>query len=106
MFGAIGEIRGMNQAECHRRQHVFLFPPSRDFTDQGRGVPFTEERDIAFRIEPFLQEGDLRAFAGAIDSLNDKELSGESVFPVHFHGGGHQLFWPLLSGAAFYLPGH
>ena len=90
-LGSVCKVRGMNQAESHRRQHLLLFASSGDFANQGGRVPFTEERHVSFGFEPFLQQRDLRAFSGAINTLDDKQLSGEPVLPVHLHRRRHLM---------------
>src|SRR6266849_5310186 len=79
MIEPAGKVGCVQQAERRRRQaFVFLSPFGRVF-DQLRGVPLREEDSMAFRLQPLVQQQQLRAFAGPIDAFDGDQFPGVGV---------------------------
>src|SRR5437016_1069273 len=79
MIKAAGEVGRVQQTECRRRQaFVFLSPFGRVF-DQLRGVPLREEDSMTFRLQPLVQQEQLRALPGPVDTLDDDQFSWVGV---------------------------
>jgi hypothetical protein len=89
LFGAVGEVGGVNQAERHRRQHALLLAPPGHVTNERRRIPFAEKRPVPCRFQPFLEQGQLRALAGPVDALNDEETSRNAMLAIDLHRSNH-----------------
>ena len=85
MLGTIGKIGRVDQAEGHRRQHLFLLAPFGDVVHQRGGVPLAEVDDVTLRLQPLLQQRELRALARSIDPFDDEQPPRKAVFTEHFH---------------------
>src|SRR6266513_1289606 len=79
MIEPAGKVGRVQQTECRRCQaFVFLSPFGRVF-DQLRGVPLREENAMAFGLQPLVQQEQLRALPGPVDTLDDDQFSGVGV---------------------------
>ena len=76
----VGEVGRVNQAERHGRQHFLDLASLGGSAHDGRRVPFREHGDQVLAVEPLAQQVNLRALAGAIDALDDDQLS--RILPV------------------------
>ena len=75
-LAAIGEIRGVQQRKCRRRQQPALFPAARGGLHQRRRIPFREMDAISADFQPALQQIELRALSRAVDSFDDDQCAG------------------------------
>ena len=76
MIEPAGKVGGVEQAERRRRQAFVFLSPFGRVLDQLRGVPFGEEDFMAFRLQPLVQQQQLRALARPIDALDDDQFPG------------------------------
>ena len=82
---AVREIRGVDQAEGRRREHLLLLAALGNVPDQGGGVPLAEHHAVTLGLQPLVKEHQLGGFPGPIDPLDDKQLSREPVLAVALH---------------------
>lgn len=79
-FIAVGEVRGVNQAEGGRREKLGLFPLAGRTFHQLGGIPFAEKNLQPLLFEPAFEEIDLRGFAGTIQPLDCDQAPGKTEF--------------------------
>ena len=71
---AIGEVRGVEQAERHRGERVLFLARLGGGLHQGGRVPFGDEHAMPLGAEPLRQQIQLRRFPGAVDPLDHEQL--------------------------------
>src|SRR5262249_43911954 len=73
---AVGEIDRVQQAEGGGGEQVLLLAAPHRTPHQQRGIPLGEERLVAARQEPAVEQAELGRLAGPVDAFDDDELAG------------------------------
>src|ERR1700733_1613748 len=92
-LAAIGEIGGMQERECCRREQPALFATTGGRFYQRRRVPFGEVRSIAANFEPPFEQVELGALAGTVNALDDHQSAGIRAFGGRLFGRGGISGW-------------
>src|SRR5204863_3953033 len=82
---AVGEVRGVDEAERRGREQFALLALARRGFDQLGGVPFAEIDLDALRFEPAFEQVNLRGLARAVETFDGDEASGKSKLGESFH---------------------
>ena len=106
---AVGEVRRVDQAERRGGQQLAFLAFARGGFHQFRGVPLAEVHFQPLRLQPALQQVNLRGFPRAIQALDRNQPAGEIEFGKGLHVTRRRLsrvfrnttvFCPRVFGAA------
>src|SRR3977135_14533 len=86
MIEPAGKIGRLSKTERRRRQAFVSLSPFGRVFDQLRGVPLREENAMAFGLQPLVEQEQLRALPGPVDTLDDDQFSWVGVGMPGYRG--------------------
>ena len=89
-FVAVGEIRGVDEAEGGGREQFAFFAFAGRGLDEFGGIPFAEKNLQALQFQPAFEEVDLCGFAGAVQPLDRDEAPRKIEFGKSLRHSPHQ----------------